>query len=67
LIRGHLIRSDPPAHDGLSQVITPGWPDAAREDEAQLRSEGTGLPLAEILKVRERRRDDRGRKYKAAD
>jgi hypothetical protein len=29
------MRGDLPALDGLSQVITLGWPDAAREAEAR--------------------------------
>jgi hypothetical protein len=53
LNRGHLIRGALAVLDGPSHVITPGWPDAAREDGAQPRSEWTGQPLAEILKVRE--------------
>ena len=41
------------ALNGPHQVITPDWPDAACDAEAQPRSEWTGNPLAEILKVRE--------------
>ena len=52
-MQGSVIRGALMALNGPHPAITPDWPDATRADEARPRSEGTGHPLAEILKVRE--------------